>query len=214
MDNVPSNSLSPQARKILAAAEEIFAAQGFAGARVDEIARRAGVNKAMLYYHVGDKAAIYGQVLALYFDELSREVEEAIADVPDPAGRLTRLQEAFASVATTHPSFPHIMLREIAGGAASLPDAALEGVARLVGMTARVIEEGRSQGAFRRDVNPLVTHILVVGSVIFPANGLRLLERLRDAGLAPPNADLTLNEIVDAASDIILNGIILRGETS
>ena len=43
--------------RILAAAKEVFAEVGFAGARVDEIARRADVNKASLYYHIGDKKA-------------------------------------------------------------------------------------------------------------------------------------------------------------
>ncbi|HVR42592.1 MAG TPA: helix-turn-helix domain-containing protein, partial [Thermoanaerobaculia bacterium] len=40
---------------ILDVAAAVFAEQGFAGARIDEIARRAGVNKAMLYYRVGNK---------------------------------------------------------------------------------------------------------------------------------------------------------------
>ena len=53
--------------RIVGAASAIFADKGFAGARVDEIARRAGVNKAMLYYHVGDKQALYTAVLTHNF---------------------------------------------------------------------------------------------------------------------------------------------------
>jgi TetR/AcrR family transcriptional regulator len=213
-DDTPAKRSTSQAETILAAAEEVFAEQGFAGARVDEIARRAGVNKAMLYYHVGDKAAIYTRVLSLYFDMLSAEIGRAIEKVADPAERLARLQAAFAAVSAAHPSFPQIMLREIAGGAASLPDDALQGIARLVGVTAQVVEEGRRQDVFRSDVNSLVTHILVVGSVIFAANGLRLLERLKKAGVAPPNADLDLADVAQSASDIILNGIVLSKEAS
>jgi len=214
MDSSTPNNPSTQANRILAAAEEIFAEEGFAGARVDEIARRAAVNKAMLYYHVGDKAAIYERVLSLYFNKLTAKIGQAIEGVTDPAERLRKLQAVFAAVATEHPSFPHIMLREIAGGASSLPDNALQGIARLVGVTAQVVEEGRDEGVFRRDVNPLVTHILVVGSVIFAANGMRLLERLKQSGVAPPNADLDLNEVARSASDIILNGITLSGGKS
>ena len=43
------------ARRILAAAEQHFAAQGLAGARTEEIATAAHANKAMLYYYFGDK---------------------------------------------------------------------------------------------------------------------------------------------------------------
>jgi len=50
------------ASHILEVAKDVFAEQGFAGARVDEIARRAGVNKATLYYQIGDKKALYAEV--------------------------------------------------------------------------------------------------------------------------------------------------------
>ena len=43
------------ARRIVAAAEEIFAEEGLAGARMDEIARAAKVNKALLYYYFKSK---------------------------------------------------------------------------------------------------------------------------------------------------------------
>jgi len=45
--------------RVFAAAAEEFALRGFDGAKVDRIAERAGVNKAMLYYHFTDKAALY-----------------------------------------------------------------------------------------------------------------------------------------------------------
>jgi AcrR family transcriptional regulator len=49
--------------KILAAALEEFAAHGFAGARVDEIARRAKINKRMLYHYYADKDGLFRAVL-------------------------------------------------------------------------------------------------------------------------------------------------------
>jgi AcrR family transcriptional regulator len=49
--------------RILAAAFKEFATHGFAGARVDEIARRAGINKRMLYHYFGDKEALFREVL-------------------------------------------------------------------------------------------------------------------------------------------------------
>src|SRR5437773_11464872 len=49
--------------RILAAAFKEFAAHGFAGARVDRIARRAGINKRMLYHYFGDKEGLFREVL-------------------------------------------------------------------------------------------------------------------------------------------------------
>jgi len=51
-------------RRILDAGAAEFATVGFAGARVDRIADRAGINKRMLYHYFGDKQGVYGAVLA------------------------------------------------------------------------------------------------------------------------------------------------------
>ncbi len=49
--------------RILSAALKEFAAKGFAGARVDAIARRANINKRMLYHYFGDKEELFKAVL-------------------------------------------------------------------------------------------------------------------------------------------------------
>src|SRR5437016_8408421 len=50
-------------QRILEAALQEFAAKGFAGARVDVIARRATINKRMLYHYFGDKQGLFQAVL-------------------------------------------------------------------------------------------------------------------------------------------------------
>ena len=78
---------------ILEVAEVVFAKRGFAGTHMREIAREAGVNKTMLYYHFDNKAALYGQIAASYLrpifarleDILSREssLEETVGEIYD-----------------------------------------------------------------------------------------------------------------------------------
>jgi AcrR family transcriptional regulator len=48
---------------LLAAAEDIFARDGFEGARVDEIAKAAGYNKSLIFQYFGDKEGLYSQVV-------------------------------------------------------------------------------------------------------------------------------------------------------
>ena len=57
--------------KILAAAETEFSEKGLYGARVDDIARSAGVNKSMLYAYFGSKEALYKTVLEAVYPSIS-----------------------------------------------------------------------------------------------------------------------------------------------
>lgn len=49
--------------RILAAAEDLFAAAGFAGTRIDAVAARSGANKRMIYHYFGGKEALFEAVL-------------------------------------------------------------------------------------------------------------------------------------------------------
>ena len=55
--------------RILAAALKEFASKGFAGARVDFIARSAAINKRMLYHYFGNKKKLFREVLRLKMAE-------------------------------------------------------------------------------------------------------------------------------------------------
>jgi AcrR family transcriptional regulator len=72
--------------RILEAAFAEFARKGFAGARVDAIARRARTNKRMLYHYFSDKEGLFGAVLRKKMRErlapASRSPEEFIAHLP------------------------------------------------------------------------------------------------------------------------------------
>src|SRR5688572_1042785 len=115
----PDPELDTRART-LAAAAEVFASIGFAGARVDEIAARAGVNKAMLYYHVGDKDKLYATVLTETVDRVPPILRAAIAEADTPAEKLQCVLDTLASLPSSNPHFVPIMLREIASGGATL----------------------------------------------------------------------------------------------
>ncbi|MGH7529747.1 MAG: helix-turn-helix domain-containing protein, partial [Gemmatimonadales bacterium] len=78
----------------MAAARHEFARRGFAGARVDQIARRAGVNKQLLFYYYHSKRGLFHAVLAAAAGEL----EAALAALAPPGGPpLERLRAALAA---------------------------------------------------------------------------------------------------------------------
>jgi AcrR family transcriptional regulator len=86
----PRDPIRTRAR-ILSAALKEFAANGFTGARVDAIARRAAINKRMLYHYFGDKEGLFREVLRQKMTERQAWAETLSGD---PAESLTFWFEA------------------------------------------------------------------------------------------------------------------------
>ncbi|MBK5259478.1 MAG: TetR/AcrR family transcriptional regulator [Thermoanaerobaculia bacterium] len=152
--------------RILIAAAETFAETGFAGARIDEIAEKAGVNKAMLYYHVGSKEDLYTAVLTETFDRGLSSIRASVESAGTPAAKLQAILNTFAHFGSENPVFIPIVMREIASGGKHLPDEMvlrMASVFRLVGDTLR---SGMEAGAFRR-TDPLLTHVSLTGAMMF-----------------------------------------------
>jgi AcrR family transcriptional regulator len=79
---MPPKLSNDRALRIVAAAREEFAKRGFAGARVEQIARRAGVNKQLLFYYFHSKRGLFQAVLA----QSAGELETALAELASPGG--------------------------------------------------------------------------------------------------------------------------------
>ena len=201
---------SAEARaRILEAAGEVFAERGFGGAGVDEIARRAGVNKAMLYYHVGDKAALFAEVVTTSVGRIRAAVGAAIAGQDRPRDRFRAIPRAFVTTVREHPYLPQLMLREIAAGGPNLPESALSEMTEVMRLTASTLEDGARRRSFRR-VNPVVTHLMLVGSLMFMANALRLKDRVANKLPIPLGAAADLESLADLMVDIALDGIAVK----
>ena len=179
-----TSTRDPERRaRILDAASAVFAERGFEGARVDDIAARAGVNKAMLYYHVGDKTALYSAVLLRNFGRVRVALDEALASGGTARQRLEAVITAVTRMVQRHPDHPRMMLREIASGAASLEPEVLAAMLEVVGVVRALIAEGTAAGEFRT-IDPVLTHLTLVGAVVF-LNASALI-RDRAAALGPP----------------------------
>lgn len=176
--------IEPDARqRILTAAAAAFASHGFAGARIDEIADRAGINKAMLYYHVGDKEGLYTAVLLDTIHRGLSSLRDAVAAHAAPGDKIQAILDTLAAFGSSHPVFVPIILREIASGGQTLPDEMLLEMSSIFRVVAEVLAEGVGDGSFRR-TDPLLTHVTLVGSMMFLVASQPVRERLsRKTGL-------------------------------
>jgi AcrR family transcriptional regulator len=82
-------------RQVLDLAEELFAQRGYRGASMDELARRAGVTKPVVYAVAGSKEELYRRCVQRVADELAERVTRAARAQDDPAARLRAGGAAF-----------------------------------------------------------------------------------------------------------------------
>ena len=128
--------------RILAAAEELFAAAGFAGTRIDAVAARAGANKRMIYHYFGGKEALFEAVLRHCLADSPWAGEN---EIPADAARLI--------------AWEGLEWNEPVGGADR---------AQAIGGLVRTLEARLGEGRGPVDVDPALLALVLVSARLFP----------------------------------------------
>jgi AcrR family transcriptional regulator len=152
--------------RVFAAAAREFAAHGYAGANMDRIARAARLNKAMIYYHFGSKAALYRAILVDMFDDVGQRVRDVAQSAASPEEKIRGFVAAIAEAAAAHPHFPPIWLRELAEGARHVDSATLTYARDVLATLGAIMQEGCAAGRFS-PANPLMVHAGIVAPLMF-----------------------------------------------
>ncbi len=137
------------ARRILAAAEQHFAAQGLAGARTEEIATAAHANKAMLYYYFRDKRHLHRAVLENLFRQLRNGVYEPKRKQSSPRERLREFITAYFDFLASHPNYPRLVHREAMEATKEFDWIVRQYLRPFHNQLVRTLEEGIAAGEFR-----------------------------------------------------------------
>ncbi len=151
--------------KLLAAARREFADHGLAGARVDEIAGRAGVNKQLVYHYFGDKDALYLAVLEWVYEEIRAQERKLNLEGLPPDEAIKKLIESSFDHLAAHPDFIVLLNDENRGGARHVSGSRkLEAMhSPLVSMVSTILSPGVRAGVFRRGIDPVHLYISIAG---------------------------------------------------
>ena len=150
---------------LLDSATQVFSEHGFAGARVDSIARLAKVNKAMIYYHFGSKRDLYRAVLLRLFQGVLDEVERVGRNEADPRRRLILFYAGVARIFSERPALPQIMLREVLSGGAAIDPETTKTLSGILAFVVRAVEQGVREGVIR-PTHPLIVHLSALAPLL------------------------------------------------
>lgn len=155
--------------EILDIATAEFAARGYDGARVDEIAALTRTTKRMIYYYFGGKKQLYIAVLKRAYVRIrSAEREVRIGDL-DPVTAVRRIAEVTFDHHEAHPEFirlvsiENIHLAEHVKELVTLVD--LSGT--VISLLSDILERGRADGLFRADIDAIDVHMMISAFCVF-----------------------------------------------
>jgi AcrR family transcriptional regulator len=194
--------------EILEAALEVFAEQGLAGARVEDIAGRAGISKGTLYLYFPSKDEVFREALRMK----TRRVLEGLtlASGPgDPGERLCRLVDAYWAY-LRRPSFMQfyrLLLAELDQFPELMRFYSEEVSGRIHELVAGIIREGQETGTFG-DEPPEVAARMLIGLLIQHAVWAGSRE------LFPHLGDRSDEDLVNEIKDFLFGALLARGTTA
>ncbi len=189
--------------QILDAARVEFSDKGLEGARVDEIARRAGANKRMLYHYFGNKEDLFLAVLERAYAEIRRHENELNLKALDPIEGMRRLVGFTFNYFVDNPYWISLLNSENLHHARHLrkSTAIRKMHSPLLDLIEDLLDRGQAAGVFRSGVDPVQLYISVAALGYFYFSNLNTLGTIFGRDLL---AETALEERHRHVIDVIL----------
>ena len=152
--------------KILEAAKSVFVTKGMEGARMQEIADEAGINKALLHYYFRSKEklfeAIFSSVIEFAFPKLSRILFEKT----DFQNKVSQFIDAYLDLLIKHPFLPAFILKELNRDPSGLIKLIAKHAINITPLVKHLEEAMDNEEIIRMDPKHLIVN--VVSMCVFP----------------------------------------------
>jgi AcrR family transcriptional regulator len=154
---------------LLAAATAEFASHGLKGASLEAIARAAGITRAMIYYYFGGREGLYVATLEDAYRTINQAEMALDVERIAPAAAMRKLIEFRIDFYAQNPSFVALVSVEnqLEGAFLRQADVVRDRGVHNLARTRSVLERGQREGVFRKDIDPLDLHQIMVSLGIF-----------------------------------------------
>jgi TetR/AcrR family transcriptional regulator len=139
---------------ILKAAEQEFSDKGLYGTRVDEIAKKANINKRMIYEYFGSKENLYKSVLVEVYSRLSQMEIKSLANEGTCTQKIRNIIQTYFEFLRDNPSFVSMVLWENLNKARYFNELNIKAIKDpTIDFLRRIIAEGKQNGSFRSEID-------------------------------------------------------------
>lgn len=173
---------------LLDAAQLVFAREGVDGASVRAIARVAGCDPALIYYHFAHKEAMFQALLDRKFRALIPDLEEAVRREAPLRERVENILAVFEKHLRKDAGFRALIRGQVVQGAEPIRMALIPFIHHIQGLIRDLLEEGIARGELRPDLPLPFTGFFLVRTYLemldlFPSIGPQLLNLPADEAL-------------------------------
>ncbi len=150
-------------RDIISNSIEEFAAKGFSGARIDEIAERIHTSKRMIYYYFGSKEGLYIAVLEHIYETQRALEQNDDYDHLDPVAAMETLIGAAFDHHVERPQFIRIVMDENLHHARHVKQSRKIRAANasVIEIIQKLLDRGGQAGVFKRGLDPVDLHLTI-----------------------------------------------------
>jgi TetR/AcrR family transcriptional regulator len=171
--------------RILAAAEALFAEQGFNAASMSAIAEQAGVSKANIFHHFNSKQALYQAVV----NNACKEARARIDALEQSRGcfveRLTQYASAHLLGILEHSKLTRLILRDLLeNGPEMSKELAEQSFGPNFSKLVSIIRNGQSQGELRSDIDPAMVAVMLTAANVYFFEARDILRHFPDVDFA------------------------------
>lgn len=193
-----SSASSPKGRatrdRIFEVATREFSLKGFAGARIDEIAREAGINKQRIYAYFGDKDGLFLEVWKRTFELIYEEDREFLdlteKDIPE-LGRI--VLAAYMDFHEKHPEFWRIFVMENQfGGRHGRPGHSRDDTP--FGHLRDLYSLGQDRAVYSKDVSFETFIFVLTGISFFYASNMKTMSDTLGSDLSDPDIKAKMSD--------------------
>jgi AcrR family transcriptional regulator len=155
--------------EILDVATSEFAARGYHGARVDDIAALTRTTKRMIYYYFGGKKQLYIAVLERAYTRIRAAERNVEVDDLDPLTALRRVAEVTFDHHEAHPDFIRLVSIENIHNAEHVKELVtlVDLSGSVISLLDRTLQRGRTEGVFRPGIDAVDVHMAISAFCFF-----------------------------------------------
>jgi TetR/AcrR family transcriptional regulator len=189
--------------KILTAAEEEFCDKGFFGARIDEIAERASVNKRMIYEHFGNKDGLYETVLMSVYERIASYERSLIIEDLEPVLALRHIINKYFTFLEENPSFVRMLMWENLNNARGIRKERAKDLKNpIFSYITRQVKRGKELGIFKQTVDEYQIVVSTMNFVFSYFSNMYTLSAIFERDMTAPaeiirRADFVSGLIID-----------------